>query len=452
MRGKRLYTNSLRDLFYLSLPTFLSFFLQNLYSLVDIFWISKLGTDAIAAISLASIATFIVFTLSQTIAVGTTAYVSQFKGKKDWDNIREFSTQSLSLAVYGGILLAIPIIVYPKIIMVIMGAKAQVINIGSSYLVPLAFFIPMFMISFAINAVFRATGDTYTPMVILTTSNLLNIILDPIFIFTFKMGVKGAAIATGISYSIAFLYGLYKLIKFLEINPFKPHRPDFSLGWKILKVGIPSGIQFTIMSLTMFVLLRIVASYGSEVVAAVGIVGRLLNFLRIPTMGFAISASIVCGQYLGMENFKEAEKTIIKTIILNEIVIITLLALIFPYGEQILLLFSKDPAVLKPGIEVFRFFMLTQLFVAINITISSSFRAAGDTLPPLYISIVRLILLSIIAPVLGKLFSLRGIWEALVISAFLSSILSLIFFIKRDWKKRAVTIGFKMRMEAQKEV
>ncbi|HHE04774.1 MAG TPA: hypothetical protein ENL19_01770, partial [candidate division WOR-3 bacterium] len=95
MRGKRLYTNSLRDLFYLSLPTFLSFFLQNLYSLVDIFWISKLGTDAIAAISLASIATFIVFTLSQTIAVGTTAYVSQFKGKKDWDNIREFSTQSL---------------------------------------------------------------------------------------------------------------------------------------------------------------------------------------------------------------------------------------------------------------------------------------------------------------------------------------------------------------------
>ena len=444
MRGKRLYTNSFRDLAILSYPTFLSFFLQNLYSLVDIFWISRIGTEAIAAVSLASIVTFVVFTLSQTIGVGTTAYISQFKGRGDWDNIREFSAEALSLSVYGGILFALPVIIFPSYIMFAMGARGEVISLGASYLVPLALFTPLFMLSFAVNAVFRATGDTFTPMVILATSNLLNIILDPIFIFTLKMGIKGAAIATGISYTVAFLYGLYKLVKFLGVNPFKPHEPDLNLGWKILKVGIPSGVQFTIMSLTMFVILRIVATYGAGVVAAVGLVGRLLNFFRIPTMSLAISSSIVCGQYLGMEKWKEAEKTVIKTLIINELIIISLIAIVFPFAREMLTIFTKDPEVLHHGAIVFRFFMAAQLFVAINITISSSFRAAGDTMPPLYVSMGRLLLLAIMAPILGKFFALMGIWESIIISSFISSILSITFFVKRDWKKRAVTRHFAM--------
>jgi len=428
----------------LSTPTFFSFLLQNLYSIVDIFWISRLGTNAIAAVSLASILSFMVFTLSQTIAVGTTAYVSQFKGKGNWKSIRDFSSQSLSLSFYGGVIFTLIALAFPNQLMIIMGGKGEVVSLGSAYIVYVSAFIPFFMLNFAVNAVFRATGDTFTPMVILMGSNILNIILDPIFIFTLKLGVKGAALATGISYTLAFLYGLGKLVKFLEAKTFEPHKPNLKLGWKILKVGIPSGIQFTIMSLTIFIILRIVAGYGSSVIAAVGITGRLMQFVQIPILSLAISSSIVCGQYLGMENGKEAERTVKKTLFINEIIMIGLIIIIFPLAKELMGIFSKETAVVKNGVALLKFFIIARIFVSINITISSSFRASGDTMPPLYVSIGRIIFLSALAPILAHYFGLAGIWASLVVSSFLSSIISITFFLKRDWKARAVTRKFAM--------
>ncbi len=437
MRGKRFYSNSFRDLFVLSLPTFVSFSLQNLYALVDIFWISRLGTSAIAAVSLASVVNFIIFTVSQTIAVGATAYVSQLKGKKNWEGILSFSAQAISLALYSGLLLSILVFLFPAQAMRLMGARGEVINLGRAYLLALAPFIVFFTLNFAINSLFRATGDTFTPMFILIISNLTNIILDPILIFGMKMGVKGAAVATGISYALAFSYGLLKLIRLLGANPFIPHHPDLSLAGKILKVGLPSGIQFTLMSLTMIVLLRIVAGYGKAVVAAVGVAGRIMHFVQIPLMSLAISSTIVAGQYLGMGEEKEAERTVLKILFTNVVLMGIMVLLIFPLAPPLMGFFSKE--ITTSGAEVLRFFLLAQVFVAVNVSISSAFRASGDTLPPLYVSMGRVSLLIALAPALSHFFSLRGIWYAMVTSAFLSSLLSLIFFIKRNWKARAVS-------------
>ncbi len=437
MRGKRFYTHSFKDLLILSLPTFVSFSLQNLYALVDIFWISRLGTSAIAAVSLASVVNFIIFTVSQTIAVGATAYVSQLKGKKHWEGILNFSAQAISLALYSGLVLSILVFLFPAQAMRIMGARGEVINLGRVYLLALAPFIAFFTLNFAINSLFRATGDTFTPMFILILSNVTNIVLDPILIFGLKMGVKGAAVATGISYGLAFSYGLVRLIRLLGANPFVPHRPDLSLAGKILKVGLPSGIQFTLMSLTMIVLLRIVAGYGKEIVAAVGVAGRIMHFVQIPLMSLAISSTIVAGQYLGMGEEKEAERTVLKILFTNVVLMSLMVLLIFPLAPRLMGLFSKEIAL--SGAEVLRFFLLAQIFVAVNVSISSAFRASGDTLPPLYVSIGRVSLLIALAPTLSRFLSLRGIWYAMVLSAFLSSLLSLIFFAKRDWKARAVS-------------
>jgi len=437
LRGKRFYSNSFRDLFILSLPTFVSFTLQNLYALVDIFWISRLGTSAIAAVSLASVVNFVIFTVSQTIAVGATAYVSQFKGKRDWEKIRDFSAQAISLSLYSGILLALLVFAFPREAMGLMGARGEVISLGTSYLLALAPFIPFFTLNFGINSLFRATGDTFTPMFILILSNVTNIVLDPLLIFYFKMGVKGAALATGISYALAFAYGLYRLAKLLGTNPFLPHKPDLPLAGKILRVGLPSGIQFTLMSLTMIVLLRIVAGYGKEVVAAVGVAGRIMHFVQIPIMSLAISSTIVAGQFLGMGREREAERTVLKVLLTNVALMGATVLVLFPLAPRLMGFFSRE--IVARGAEVLRFFLLAQIFVAVNVSISSAFRASGDTLPPLYVSMGRVGLLVALAPFLSRFLSLTGIWYAMVISAFLSSVLSLIFFTRRNWKARSVS-------------
>ncbi len=437
MRGKRFYSNSFKDLAVLSVPTFISFSLQNLYALVDIFWISRLGVSPVAAVSLASVVNFVVFTVSQTIAVGATAYVSQFKGKKDWGRILEFSSQAISLSLYSGLLLALLVFLFPSPAMGIMGAKGDVRTLGVEYLLALAPFIVFFTLNFGINSLFRATGDTFTPMFILAISNLTNIVLDPIFIFVLKMGVKGAAIATGISYALAFLYGLFKLTRFLGANPFLPHKPDFALAGKILKVGLPSGIQFTLMSLTMIVMLRIVAGFGKGVIAAVGIAGRIMHFVQIPVMSLAISSTIVAGQYLGMGREKEAEKTVIKVLGINMAVMASAVLLLFPVSGGLMGVFSRE--IVSVGARVLRFFLVGQIFVSINVSISSAFRASGDTMPPLYVSLGRIALLLALAPFLARAMGLDGIWYAMVLSAFISSIISVSFFLKRDWKARAVS-------------
>ena len=421
----------------LSVPTFVSFTLQNLYALVDIFWISRLGTSQIAAVSLASVVNFLVFTVSQTIAVGATAYVSQFKGKRDWGKILEFSTQAISLSLYSGLALAILVFAFPLPAMKLMGAKGSVASQGVSYLLALAPFIVFFTLNFGINSLFRATGDTFTPMFILVLSNITNMVLDPIFIFGLKMGVKGAAVATGISYALSFAYGLFKLAKLLGANPFIPHKPDLKLAGKILRVGLPSGIQFTLMSLTMIVMLRIVAGYGKEVIAAVGVAGRIMHFVQIPIMSLAISSTIVAGQYLGMGKEKEAEKTVLKVVGINVAVMGIMVLLLFPMSESLMGLFSKEIA--RIGAEVLRFFLVGQIFVAVNVSLSSAFRASGDTMPPLYVSLGRVTLLLILAPLLSRAMALRGIWYAMVLSAFISSLISATFFAKRDWKAKAVS-------------
>ncbi len=441
-RIKRKYTESYRDLFILSIPTLISYLLQNLYSLADIFWISRLGTSPVAAVSLSAIVGFIVFTASQLLAVGTMAFVSQLKGQDRWGTLKGVVNQALMLSVIFGVLLAFLVYVGARPMIMIMGGRGEVLHHALRYIKFFAIGVLFYIMSFVVNAIFRAAGDTLSPMIFLLISNVTNIILDPIFIFVLQLGVAGAALATAFSQFIAAAYGLLKLKKVLGKRIFFLRKPDLSLIWKIVKIGIPSGIQFTLMSLTMVVLLRIVAFFGDASVAAVGIASRIVHFIQVIPLSISISASIIVGQFLGMREFERAKRTVKRALWANEFITVISLILIWSAAYFIMRLFTYDPEVVSAGEKFLRFFMLSQVFVVVNITFSSAFRASGDTMPPLYVAIVRMIGLVLLSLPLARVYSLEGIWYALVLSSAFSSMASFSFFQWRHWCERAVTLKY----------
>ncbi len=439
-RIKRTYTESYRDLFFLSIPTLVSFLLQNLYSLADIFWISRLGTAPVAAVSLSGIVVFVVFTASQFLSVGTMAFVSQLKGQKRWGSLKGVVSQVLAMALSFGAVLSVLVYLLAKPAIYIMGGRGQVLSLAITYIRVFSFGALFFILSFVVNAVFRAAGDTLSPMVFLLLSNLTNIVLDPIFIFLLGLGVAGAALATVVAQLLAAGYGLVKLRLVLGKRVFLFRRPDLSLMGKIVKIGLPSGVQFTLMGLSMLVLLRIVVFFGDAAVAAVGIASRVVHFIQVFPMAISISASIIVGQFLGMKAFEKARRTVKKALAANELISLLFLVLIWASSSKIMNFFTRDVAVSSIGAEFLRYFMLSQLFIVANITFSAAFRASGDTLPPMYVAMLRMGVLVALSLALAKSFALKGILIALVISAAFSSAAAYSFFRWRHWCQRAVTL------------
>ena len=451
----------LKSLIKLSLPIIFANILQTAYQITDTFWVGRLGTIAVAAVSISFPIIFLIISFGGGLAMVGAILVAQYKGKKDQKAINHITYQTLlAVAVVSIILSAIGYFLSPHLIK-LMGAEPSVFSEAVSYM-KISFLGMIFMFIYMVfQSLMRGVGDVRTPMYIILGTVFLNLILDPLFIFGYKFipsfGVAGAAVATVGTEALAAIIGISLLLKGkhqiqLQLNNLKP---DFDLIKKMFKIGIPASIEHSTRALGMTIMTFLVTAFGTCTLAAYGIGSRILSFTIIPALGLSIATSTLVGQNIGAGKIKRAER-IAKLSSLTGFIILTIVGIItFLFAEQISAIFIPgEIETIKSSALFIKMMSLTFGFIGIQMALNGAFRGSGNTLISMALSIFSLWVLRFpIAYYLSNYthFNEVGIWMAFPIANIIATMVTIIWFRRGTWKERKITEEIKLRRETTEE-
>lgn len=417
--------------------------LQTLYILTDLYWVGRLGKEAVAGVSVAGNLMFVVLAVSQMLAVGTTTAISHAAGRRDHDRALLVFKQSLVLAsLVGGGFLAIAMW-FRREYAVALAADASTAALAGDYL---AWFIPGMGLQFglvAMTAAMRGTGHFKPGMVVQTATVLINLVLSPVLMFgwlgTRPLGVTGAAVGT----FIAILVGTVWLALY-----FVPEDAYLKLtrgGWKpalplwrtMLGVGLPAGAEFALMAVYLFIVYLVSRPFGAAAQAGFSIGMRIMQSLFMPIVALAMGVAPLAGQNFGAHNGARVRETF-RTSALVAAGIMAVFALLCHIAPAAMIrFFSPDPQVVAVGDQYLR--IVSWNFVASGVVFvtASMFQAMGNTVPSLITSCVRLVVVAVPAFMLSRLpgFDLRWIWYLTVVSVTLQLIMALLL-LRREFRLR----------------
>lgn len=433
-----------KAVFLLSVPMVLEMMMESIFFLVDAYFVSSLGANAIATVGLTESVVTLVYAIAIGLSMGVTAIVARRIGEKDIPGASQTAVQCIILGIAVAMGISVIGILFPEEILSLMGGEPDLIAEGAGYTQILLGGNVTIMLLFLINAIFRGAGDASVAMKVLIFSNLLNIILDPILIFGWgpipAYGVKGAAIATTIGRGSAVLLQL--LILFMGWSKIKVGLKDVVLRAKVMvnliKVSLGGIGQFIIGTSSWVFLMRIMAEFGSEVLAGYTIAIRVLMFTLMPSWGMSNAAATLVGQNLGAGKPKRAESSVWKTGKYNAwfMVVVSLFYLFF--AEFILKIFSDDPQVVENGALSLRVIAAGYVFYAYGMVIVQAFNGAGDTKTPTIINFFCFWVFQLPFAYVAALYfelGVLGVLLAITFAEVLIAIISLAWFKKGHWKK-----------------
>jgi putative MATE family efflux protein len=432
-------------IFRLAWPVLTSMLLEFTLSLANYFWVGFLGTAEQDAVTSSMIVTWSIFSTIAILVTGINALVSRAIGANDKATASYVSKQGIWLGIITGLFFSTLGIILTPHIMVFLKASPEVAALGTSYLQVFFISIGFIHVNDSLGAIFRASGDTRSPMYSYLTATILNIILDPFLIFGWgpfpKMGIAGAATATVISVIVGCLIFIFLILKNrLEFSLAGWHkiRPDFKMMAKIIKIGLPISIQNLTFTLIYWFLIQIVHQYGDAAGAAMGIGNRMEAMSYLVAFGFSIAASTLVGQNLGAKQPERAEKCawgVVKLVVI-ETAIVSAIFLTIP--GIITNAFTSDPNVHKIASDYLFILGLSQVFMGIEIVLEGAFSGAGNTIPPMAVSIpwsiARLPLAYLFCFTLDM--GINGVWWSLTITSFCKAIILFFWFRKGNWKKK----------------
>jgi len=432
-----------RAIILLSIPMVLEMGMESIFALVDAFYVSRLGVDAIATVGLTESVMMIIYSLAWGLGMGVTAVVSRRTGEKDDRSASRSAMQGIMLATVLGLLIAIPGFLGAERVLRLMGAEAGVLAIGTGYAQIMIASNVVILLLFVNNAIYRGAGDAAMAMRVLVVANCINLVLDPLLIFGIgpfpEMGVTGAAVATTIGRGVAVLYQLWALsrprgrIVLLRSEM----RLDPTVLWTIVKVSAGGVAQFIIPSLSWVFLVRIVAVFGSAAVAGYTIAVRVIMFSIMPAWGMANAASTLVGQNLGAKQADRAERSVWLIGHYNMIFMTSVAIFFWITAPWIMHFFTTDPVVTKYGVDALRIVTLGYFFYAYGMVLAQAFNGAGDTLTPTYLNIVCFWLIEIplawfLARTLG--WGANGVFASIAISESILAMLCAVVFRRGKWK------------------
>jgi len=423
--------------------------LQTAYQLIDTFWVGRLGAEAIAAVSLSFPIIFLMISLGGGISIAAAVLVAQYKGKGDQETIDRVSGQGVLMMVTISIILSAIGYLMSAPLMRMMGAEADVLPGAIAYL-KFSFIGFTFVYGFFVfQSLLRGVGVVKTPMFIVLGTVILNLILDPLFIFGYGFipayGVAGAALATIGTQGIAALIGLLMLCsgKYDVRLRLRYLKLDKGLLKRIFFLGLPSSAEQASRSLCLTFLAVLVASFGTKVIASYGIGTRALAFIIIPAVGISMATSTVVGQNMGAGKIERAEKAARVSVVLSFIVLTLAGALLFIFARQIAGFFIPgDIAVIGSSTLFIRIMALTFGFMGAQEVVNGVLRGSGNTLHAMVLAIISLWFIRFpLAYVLSKHTILieKGIWWAFPISNILSALIAFGWFLKGSWKEKRLT-------------
>jgi putative MATE family efflux protein len=442
-----LHGNLLRGLLRLATPMLAGALLQNLQSVIDLFWVGRLGPEALAAVALGATVIMVLFPVLMGLSVGTTALVARAVGAGRYPEAGAAAAQSLLLAVILSVVCGLVGAALATPLLDLLGAEPEVLRTGSVYLRVFLFGATTLFVLFIGTAALQGAGDALTPMLIMGVANVLNLVLDPLFIFGLGplpgLGVAGAALATVVAQAVAAALAVALLLSgrvrlHLRARQF---RPDPALAWRILRIGIPGSGQMLSRSLMSLVLMHIVARCGTAAVAAYGTGLRLHMIVLMPAFALGGAAGTMVGQNLGAGQPGRARRAAwLATGI--DLLFMLLAALVLALAAPGLIrVFNAEPEVVAIGADYLRTVSPFYVFAALAIVLGRALNGAGDSLGPMLFTVVSLWGLQVPLALHGSRHwasPTRGIWWAIVAATVLHGVLMAVWFEMGRWKRARV--------------
>lgn len=439
------YTNGriIKAIFLLSVPMVLEMLMESLFAVADIFFVSKLGSDAVSAVGLTESINTIVYAVGIGMGVAATAIVSRRSGAKRYMAAAISSFQVLISTILISLPVAASGIIFSSDLLRLMGAAENVATNMSTYTAITIGMAPLIMLLFASNAIFRASGNPATAMKVLFIANGINIILDPILIFGLgpvpAMGVEGAAIATLIGRSIGVIMQLW--ILFNGNRLIRISRRAIMIHWKTIGeiFRLATGVtgQHLIGTASWIALMRIMAEFGSVVIAGYTIAIRIVLFFLLPAEGFSNAAATMVGQNLGAGKPHRAERSAWTASWLNMIYLGSAGILMVLFPSAIIGLFINEPAVIEAGARGLRMVSYGMAVYGLGSVMLNSINAAGDTLRPAWFMFAAFWLVEIpLAIWLAFNTSVvsNGVYISILVAESFMALLALWWFRRGKWK------------------
>ncbi|WP_116807113.1 MATE family efflux transporter [Steroidobacter cummioxidans] len=436
-----------RAVLLLAVPMVLEMIMESLFAVVDVFWVSRLGSDAIAVVGLTESVMTLIYAVAIGIAIAATAVVARRIGEKDPERAAQAAGQIVLLGVTVSAAMGVVLSYFASDILRLMGASESVVSLGTDFArIMLGCNLTVFMI-FLINAIFRGAGDAVLAMRTLWLANALNIVLGPLFIFGWgpfpELGVTGAAVATNIGRGVGLLYQLWHLAGFhsrvqVRLRHLKPEFVDLRAIMGTASAGIA---QLLIGTTSWIGLFKILAAFGSAALAGYTIAMRIVMFALMPAWGLANAGATLVGQNLGAGKAERAEQAIWIATRFN-VIFLGIVGLAFVLGSGPLVrLFTDDPPVLEHGIRALWIVSLAFPLYAAGMCLEAAFNGAGDTWTPTRLNFFCFWLGQIpIAWLLADFFAMGplGVFIAVPISFSALALWSLVLFRRGRWKQQQV--------------
>lgn len=434
-------------IFLLAVPMILEMFGESLFAVVDIFFVAKLGANAVAIVGLTESVMALIYAVAFGLAIGATATVSRRVGEKDDDGAAKAAAHVIYLGVIISLVMSVIGVVFAPNILKLLGAGPDVIVEGATFMRIMLGSNSVVVFIFLLNAIFRGAGDAAIAMRVLLLANGLNIILSPCFVFGVgpfpELGVIGAAVGTTIGRGCGVLFAAWLLFRpggRIHVAR-ESWKLDPSLLWKLTKLSSTGVVQLLIATASWTALMPIVAGFGEEAIAGYVIALRAVMFALLPALGLSNAAATMVGQNLGAGKPERSEKAVWTAAFFNAAVYFSIGMIFIFFSNPIIGIFTTEPAILAYGTSALHIIAYGFTFYGLGMVLETAFNGAGDTWTPTYLNFLIFWVFEIPAAyILAYHFELGpdGVFWAITVAFSLLAIASAILFRCGKWKTKMV--------------
>ncbi len=434
-----------KSLLVIAIPIIFANILQTVYQLIDTFWVGRLGTEAVAAVSLSFPILFFLTSIAMGLVMAASILVAQYNGKGDKENVSFTVGQSFSLVTIIAIVLSIIGYFSSNYLLSFLTKDVLVLPQATSYL-QISFLAIMAIFVYTLfQSSMRGVGEVKIPLIIIFITVVMNFLLDPVLMFGWKfipaMGVSGVALATLITEYLSAIIGITLLIKGTYGIKLKLKDLKLKLSWvkKLFKLGLPSSLEMGSRSLGMILMTFVAATFGTLTIASFGIGMRIFMFVIIPGVGFSIATSAIVGNNLGAKQYERAEKIVKTGMKVSFLTLAILGVLLFIFAKPISAFFvPNEPLLVLESARFIQIMALTFGFIGMQMVIFGTLKAAGKTTTAMLLALFNTVMLFAISYLLSITTGMQqlGIWVAYPISNVISAGIAYYFYRKKDWLKK----------------
>jgi putative MATE family efflux protein len=432
----------------ISLPIIASNLLQSVLEVVDLYFVGRLGADAIAGVAMSTTIIFVLATFVVGLVTATTAFISRHYGAQEHGAVGLIVQHSLYIGLVFSLAISLFGLFFSKDLLLLLGANETVATLGSAYLSVLFLGIFTMVELWVVITSFQACGNSLTPMILMVGVNIINIILNPVLIFGLfglpGFGVAGSALATILSRGAGLVIGMLLLVRYSGHIMFpKTWTLDLTLIWRILTVAIPNSVQSGLRSGTFLVMMAFVAMYGTVAISGYGIAERLELIALMPGFAIATATAVIVGQNLGAHKPDRAEEGVKLGLMFYGVIMLVISVCYYVFAADLIAFFDPGGTSVPTGVSYFQAVTPFYLIMAVSIILSFALNGAGDTKKPMYATLVSMILIQIpLAYVLAHYSGLgiTGIWIAVIVGIIVQAVLLTLMYRSGTWKHIALKI------------